>query len=56
LAYVASGKADAVLLDKLAWWDVAAGVLLIQEAGGLVTTFQGDLITPSYPSLLAASP
>ncbi len=36
LAYLAAGKADAVISGPVNFWDVAAGVLLIKEAGGLV--------------------
>jgi len=40
-AWVASGRADAYITMAIDPWDVAAGVLLIQEAGGIVTTFEG---------------
>ena len=36
LAYVASGRFDGFFHNKINLWDVAAGVLLIQEAGGTV--------------------
>jgi myo-inositol-1(or 4)-monophosphatase len=42
LAYLAAGRCDAQFDRGLAPWDVAAGALLVQEAGGLVTTFSGD--------------
>lgn len=41
LAYVAAGRLDGFWEVKLKPWDVAAGCLLIQEAGGLVTAFDG---------------
>ncbi|MBS0620459.1 MAG: inositol monophosphatase [Verrucomicrobia bacterium] len=41
LAYVAAGKYDAYWEVSLHPWDVAAGILLIQEAGGQVTHFDG---------------
>ena len=41
LAYVAAGRFDAFWEMKLAPWDVAAGALLIREAGGVVTRFDG---------------
>jgi myo-inositol-1(or 4)-monophosphatase len=37
LAWVASGRFDAYLNHSLSAWDIAAGALLIQEAGGLVS-------------------
>ena len=42
LAYVACGRLDAFWEMGLSPWDMAAGVLLIPEAGGLVTDLQGD--------------
>jgi len=41
LAYVAAGRFDAFWESGLSEWDMAAGVLLIQEAGGLVSDFNG---------------
>ena len=49
LAYVACGRFDGFWEDGLNPWDVAAGVLLIEEAGGRITDFSGgrlDLYTP----------
>nr|MBF0683890.1 inositol monophosphatase [Pseudomonas sp.] len=42
LAYVAAGRYDAFWEFGLSEWDMAAGALLIQEAGGLVSDFTGD--------------
>ncbi|MFZ3588100.1 inositol monophosphatase family protein [Bacillus sp. DJP31] len=42
LAYVASGKLDAYITMRLAPWDVAAGLILIEEVGGTVTTINGE--------------
>jgi myo-inositol-1(or 4)-monophosphatase len=42
LAYVACGRMDAFWELGLAPWDMAAGVLLIQEAGGLVGDLEGE--------------
>ena len=41
LAYVASGKLDGFFEFQLSPWDIAAGVLLVQEAGGSVSDFTG---------------
>ena len=49
LAYVACGRFDGFWEDGLNAWDVAAGVLLIEEAGGRVSDFNGgplDIFTP----------
>ena len=41
LCYVAAGRAEGYLERDLKPWDIAAGVLLVQEAGGRVTGFTG---------------
>lgn len=49
LAYLACGRFDGFWEEGLRAWDVAAGVLLIEEAGGRVTDFNGahlDIYTP----------
>ncbi len=55
-AYVACGRVDGYYFNNLAWWDVAAGMLLIQEAGGLVTDFSGGPIIPGYKTCVGANP
>jgi len=40
-AWVASGRAEGYLTFKVPPWDVAAGVLLVEEAGGKVSDFKG---------------
>ncbi len=42
LAYVAAGRLDGYWEAKLKPWDVAAGQLLVKEAGGVVTGFSGE--------------
>jgi myo-inositol-1(or 4)-monophosphatase len=42
LAYVASGRYDGFYEYGLNSWDVAAGAILVKEAGGLVTDFSGS--------------
>lgn len=54
-AYCAAGRFDLTLFSGLSWWDVAAGMLLIQEAGGLVQQFDGSLVGPEYRSFLAGN-
>lgn len=41
LAYVAAGRLDGFFEQHLKIWDIAAGSLLIQEAGGLITGYDG---------------
>ena len=42
LAYAACGRLDGCVIMNSATWDVAAGALLIKEAGGIVDDFSGD--------------
>ena len=39
LAYVASGRLDGYFQNKINLWDIAAGTLLVKEAGGIVNNF-----------------
>ena len=41
MAYVAAGRFDGFWQRNLNYWDIAAGVLLVREAGGYVTDFLG---------------
>jgi myo-inositol-1(or 4)-monophosphatase len=41
-AWVAAGKGEAYFTTNIEPWDVAPGVLLVQEAGGEVTDFEGN--------------
>jgi len=45
LAYVAAGRMDAFFEENLKPWDTAAGILLVMEAGGAVSTFTGEPYT-----------
>lgn len=54
-AYVACGRLDAILFNQLAWWDIAAGMLLIQEAGGIVTDFEGNQVREVWVSFVGGS-
>nr|MDA8108655.1 inositol monophosphatase [Betaproteobacteria bacterium] len=56
LAYVACGRLDAFWEMGLAPWDMAAGALLIQEAGGLVGDLAGDSGYMESGDIAAASP
>ena len=41
MAYVAAGRCDGFWQRNLNYWDIAAGILLVKEAGGYVTDFFG---------------
>ncbi len=51
-AWVAAGKGEAYFSTRIEPWDVAPGVLLVQEAGGEVTDFQGNPWKPQTSDLL----
>lgn len=56
LAYVAAGRLDGFWEFGLKPWDIAAGALLIHEAGGYISTIQGDADILNGKSILAAPP
>ncbi len=56
LAYVAAGFTDGFFETGLAPWDMAAGSLLVQEAGGLVGNFTGEADFLDHKECLAANP
>jgi len=56
LAYVAAGRFDGFWEFKLNSWDIAAGVLIVQEAGGLVGDLVGGNSHMTTGDILAASP
>lgn len=55
LAYVAMGRFDSFWEFGLNPWDTAAGVLLVEEAGGRVTDLQGQPYTLGGSSILASN-
>lgn len=55
LAYVAAGRFDAMWERDLAPWDIAAGMLMVREAGGLVTDLNNKDAKPESGSVLAAN-
>lgn len=56
LAYIAAGRLDGFWEIGLKRWDMAAGVLLIQEAGGLVTDLEGGNKFFETGGIVAANP
>ena len=55
LAWVAAGRFDGFYEHKLQAWDSAAGFLMVEEAGGRVTHFNGDDYSPYKPGLIASN-
>ena len=56
LAYVACGRLDAFWEMGLSAWDMAAGALMVFEAGGLVGDLRGDAGYLESGEILAATP
>ncbi len=56
LATVAAGQFDAFWELGLSPWDVAAGILIIREAGGVVTDLEGNPSKPTHGPLVAGNP
>ena len=54
LCYVATGQLDAYWTGNIKPWDVAAGVLILQEAGGVATSMYGEPHQVATTSLAAA--
>jgi len=55
LCFTACGRVDAFLMVGVNSWDVAAGILMVEEAGGQVTDLSGGKFTLSSTSLLASN-
>jgi myo-inositol-1(or 4)-monophosphatase len=55
LAYTARGVFDGFWERYLSPWDVAAGSLIVQEAGGKVTNFAGKKFDAHHPEILATN-
>lgn len=56
LCDVACGRFDAFWEYRLAPWDVAAGILMIREAGGIVTDLVGEPAPVSHGPIVAGNP
>lgn len=56
LCFVASGRLDGYWEEKLHPWDMAAGILIVQEAGGFVTNYSGQSPRLEDGHLIASNP
>lgn len=56
LAYTACGRVDGFWEMGLSPWDIAAGTLLVEEAGGVVSDFAGGATQMRYGSVVVANP
>ena len=55
MAYVACGRFDGYWQRELNYWDIAAGIILVKEAGGFVDFFEQDSNYPMKKNILASN-
>jgi len=55
LCWVAAGRFDGFYEHKLEAWDSAAGFIIVEEAGGIVTDIKGDPFNPYQPGIIASN-
>tara|TARA_B100000963_G_scaffold294163_1_gene264721 strand:- start:1120 stop:1920 length:801 start_codon:yes stop_codon:yes gene_type:complete len=55
MAFVACGRFDGYWQRELNYWDIAAGVIILKEAGGFVDFFEEDLNSPLKKNILATN-
>jgi len=56
LCYLAAGRLDGFWEEGLNPWDTAAGMVIVKEAGGRVTTYEDRPFSPYEKSIVAANP
>ena len=55
MAYVACGRFDGYWQRELNYWDIAAGIVILKEAGGFVNFFEDDINLPLKKNILATN-
>lgn len=55
LSYIAAGQLDGFWSTNIHLWDIAAGILLVREAGGVAFGLDGGSIDPVHPQFIAAA-
>jgi len=55
VAYVACGRFDGYWQRELNYWDIAAGIIILKEAGGFVDFFEDDKNAPLKKNILATN-
>ena len=55
MAYVACGRFDGYWQRELKYWDIAAGIVILKEAGGFVDFFEDDPSLPLKKNVLATN-
>ena len=55
IAYVACGRFDGYWQRELNYWDIAAGIIILKEAGGFIDFFEEDVNFPLKKNILATN-
>ena len=55
MAYVACGRFDGDWQRELNYWDIAAGIIILKEAGGFVNFFEEDNNNPIKKNIIAGN-
>ena len=55
MAYVACGRFDGYWQREINYWDIAAGIIILREAGGFVDFFEEDVSLPLKKNILASN-
>ena len=55
MAYVACGRFDGYWQRELNYWDIAAGLIIVKEAGGFIDFFEEDVSSPLKKNILASN-
>ena len=55
MAYVACGRFDGYWQRELNYWDIAAGIVILKEAGGFIDFFEEDPNLPLKKNVLASN-
>ncbi|MCP4134187.1 MAG: inositol monophosphatase [bacterium] len=55
LSYISCGRIDGYWEPYLQPWDMAAGSVIVEEAGGRVSKYNGDTFDPEYPQIIASN-
>ena len=55
IAYVACGRFDGYWQRELRYWDIAAGIIILKEAGGFIELFEEDITTPLKKNIIASN-
>ena len=55
MAYVAAGRFDGYWQRELNYWDIAAGTIIVKEAGGFIDYFEEDKNNPLKKNVIATN-